>query len=151
MSKIKLDEDLIRGLAALMDETGLTEIEVGEKGYTVRVSKGGGMTIAAAPAAAVPSVIGAEPPASAGAPADTTNLAGAVNSPMVGTVYMAPEPGAPVFIRVGDTVEEGQTILIIEAMKTMNSVAATHSGTIKEILIDNEQPVEYGQPLVIIE
>ena len=89
-------------------------------------------------------------PASEAAPADDSPAQGVVTSPMVGTAYLAPEPGAPVFIRVGDKVEEGQTILIIEAMKTMNSVAATHGGTVKEILVENQQPVEYGQPLVII-
>ena len=148
MSKINADEDLIRKLADLMDETGLTEIEIGDKGHTLRVSKGA--VAAVATAAPAPAVVGAEPPASEAAPADDSPAQGVVTSPMVGTAYLAPEPGAPVFIRVGDKVEEGQTILIIEAMKTMNSVAATHGGTVKEILVENQQPVEYGQPLVII-
>ena len=91
------------------------------------------------------------PSPSVASDADLSNHPGVVSSPMVGTVFVAPEPGAPTFIRVGDKVTEGQTILIIEAMKTMNSVAATCSGTIKQIIIENEQPVEYGQPLVIIE
>ena len=91
------------------------------------------------------------PTAPSAAGDDLANQPGVVTSPMVGTAYLAPEPGAPVFIRVGDQVSEGQTILIIEAMKTMNAVAATHGGTVKQIIVENEQPVEYGQPLVIIE
>ena len=149
MSKMKLDEDLIRTLASLMEETGLTEIEISNDDDTIRVAKGHTTTVQAA---AAPAVATAESPSpSVTGDEDLSNHPGVVTSPMVGTVFMAPEPGAPTFIRVGDKVTEGQTILIIEAMKTMNSVAATCSGTIKQIIIENEQPVEYGQPLVIIE
>ena len=148
MSKMKLDQDLIRTLASLMEETGLTEIEISNDDDTIRVAKGHTTTVqAAAPAP----VIAASPSPSVAGDEDLSNHPGVVTSPMVGTVYMAPEPGAPMFIRVGDKVTEGQTILIIEAMKTMNAVAATCSGTITQIVIDNEQPVEYGQPLAIIE
>jgi acetyl-CoA carboxylase biotin carboxyl carrier protein len=149
MSKIKLDEELIRTLAGLMDETGLTEIEITDDDHTIRVAKGHVAQAVQAAPAAVATAESPSPAASGGD--DLANHPGVVTSPMVGTVYMAPEPGAPVFIRVGDKVAEGQTIMIIEAMKTMNSVAATHSGTVSQIIIENEQPVEYGQPLVIIE
>ncbi|TDI60887.1 MAG: acetyl-CoA carboxylase biotin carboxyl carrier protein [Alphaproteobacteria bacterium] len=148
MTKIKLDEDLIRKLSDLMDETGLTEIEITSDGQAVRVSKGH-VAVADPAVAAAPGT--AESPSPAVEGDDLANHPGAVTSPMVGTVYMGPEPGAPVFIHVGDHVVEGQTILIIEAMKTMNAVAATRSGTVKQIIVENEQPVEYGQPLVIIE
>ena len=152
MSKIKLDEELIRTLSTLMDETGLTEIEITHDDQAVRVSKGH----VAAHAPTVPAI----ELATAGNPAqsvsavdegDLANHPGVVTSPMVGTAYLAPEPGAPAFINIGAKVTEGQTILIIEAMKTMNSVAATRSGTVTQIIIENQQPVEYGQPLVIIE
>ena len=146
MSKLKLDEDLIRKLSELMDETGLTEIEITSDDEAVRVSKG---HVAVSAPAITPAT--AESPSPAVESDDLANHPGAVTSPMVGTIYMAPEPGAPVFIQVGDQVSEGQTILIIEAMKTMNAVAASRGGTIKQILVENEQPVEYGQPLVIIE
>jgi acetyl-CoA carboxylase biotin carboxyl carrier protein len=148
MSKLKLDEDLIRKLSELMDETGLTEIEITSDDEAVRVSKGHVPASAPAPLAIAAT---AESPSPSVEADDQANHPGAVTSPMVGTVYMGPEPGAPVFIHVGDQVAEGQTILIIEAMKTMNAVAATRGGTVKQIIVENEQPVEYGQPLVIIE
>ena len=156
MSKLHLDEKFIRALAEILDEKGLTEIEVSDRGQSIRLSRGTTAVAAAAPVMAQPiaapeaDVVGAEPPPAAAEQASSADHPGVVTSPMVGTAYLAPEPGAPEFIRVGDSVNEGQTILIIEAMKTMNSVAATHGGTVKEILIENEQPVEYGQPLVII-
>ena len=147
MTKLSVDKDLIRELADLLDETGLTELEIEEDDVRVRVSKG---TVAAAPAAAAP----APAPAPAAAPDAETVLRddpGAVTSPMVGTVFVAPEPGQPAFVKVGDTVAEGQTLLIIEAMKTMNPVVAPRSGVVKQILIENEQPVEFGEPLLILE
>jgi acetyl-CoA carboxylase biotin carboxyl carrier protein len=153
MSKIKLDEELIRGLATIMEETGLTEVEITHDEESVRLSRCGATVVAAA-AAPAPVIPTAEAPAPAAPEVtddDAANHPGAVTSPMVGTAYLAPEPGAPIFINVGDRVAEGQTILIIEAMKTMNSVASTRSGTVTKILVENQQPVEYGQPLVIIE
>ncbi len=153
-----LDKGLIRDLAQLLNETGLTEIEIEKDDLKVRVARH-----AAAPAAyAVPAPASA-PPASAsigpgGAPAasasagpDPANHPGCVKSPMVGTAYRAPEPGAPSFIDIGTRVTQGQTLLIIEAMKTMNHIPAPRSGVVKEILIENGQPVEFGEPLVIIE
>jgi acetyl-CoA carboxylase biotin carboxyl carrier protein len=153
-----LDKGLIRDLAQLLNETGLTEIEIEKDDLKVRVARH-----AAAPAAyAVSAPASAAPPspasASAGAPAatapagpDPANHPGCVKSPMVGTAYRAPEPGAPAFIDIGTRVTQGQTLLIIEAMKTMNHIPAPRSGVVKEILIENGQPVEFGEPLVIIE
>ena len=153
-----LDKGLIRDLAQLLNETGLTEIEIEKDDLKVRVARH-----AAAPAAyAVPAPASA-PPASAsigpgGAPAasasagpDPANHPGCVKSPMLGSAYRAPEPGAPTFIDIGTRVTQGQTLLIIEAMKTMNHIPAPRSGVVKEILIENGQPVEFGEPLVIIE
>jgi acetyl-CoA carboxylase biotin carboxyl carrier protein len=153
-----LDKGLIRDLAQLLNETGLTEIEIEKDDLKVRVARH-----AAAPAAyAVPapaSVASASPvstpsgasAAASAAGADPANHPGCVKSPMVGTAYRAPEPGAPSFIEIGTRVTQGQTLLIIEAMKTMNHIPAPRSGVVKEILIENGQPVEFGEPLVIIE
>jgi len=150
MNKHQIDADLVRRLAALLDETGLTELEYSTNSLRVRVAKNHG---GAAVSVAVP------PPAapSAGAAArETTAPArgehpGAVTSPMVGTAYCAPEPGAMPFVKVGDAVRPGQTLLIIEAMKVMNPVAAPRAGTVTEILVRDAQPVEYGEVLLIIE
>jgi acetyl-CoA carboxylase biotin carboxyl carrier protein len=154
-SGMNVDTDLIRELAELLNETGLTEIEVEEDDRKIRVARQGYMVDAAmhdsyyvephgrtssAPAAAAPGV----PDAPA---ADTAN---ALKSPMVGTAYLAPEPGAANFIKPGDSVKEGDTLLIVEAMKVMNPITADRSGTIGAILIENAQPVEYDQPLVTI-
>jgi acetyl-CoA carboxylase biotin carboxyl carrier protein len=152
-SKTDIDQQLIRDLAVLLDETGLSEIEVEHHGLKLRVARNLTVTStvsapAAAVAAAAPS---AAVPATADAPADASKHPGAVPSPMVGTVYMAPEPGAPNFVDIGAHVSEGQTLLIIEAMKTMNHIPAPRSGTVTAILCSNEQPVEFGEPLVIIE
>jgi acetyl-CoA carboxylase biotin carboxyl carrier protein len=142
-----VDEGLIRGLAALLDETGLSEIEIEQKGLRVRIARN--LTIAAA----VPSIgsasIAAAPAAIAGRDADTHP--GTLKSPMVGTCYRAAEPGAPPFAEVGTVVKQGQTVLIIEAMKTMNHIPAPRSGTVTAVLVENGQPVEYGEPLLIIE
>ncbi|HEX6956499.1 MAG TPA: acetyl-CoA carboxylase biotin carboxyl carrier protein [Ferrovibrio sp.] len=145
---------MIRDLADLLNETGLTEIEWSEGPLKVRVTKGGaaGAPVYAAPAsvAAAPAVPAAA--ASAGASeADLASHPGAVKSPMVGTIYVAPEPGAAPFVKVGDTVNAGQTLLIVEAMKTMNPITAPKGGRIAQILIENQQPVEFGQVLLIIE
>ena len=156
MKKLKVDQDLIRQLAGLLDETGLTEIEVESDDHRIRVAKGGAAYVTA-PAAAS----GAPAASPAGASVATDNdpntsveaalHPGAVTSPMVGTAYLSPEPGAPTFVKEGDRVETGQTLMIIEAMKTMNPVEAPRSGTVTRVLVSNEQPVEYGEPLLIIE
>jgi acetyl-CoA carboxylase biotin carboxyl carrier protein len=135
----------IRELAALLNETGLTEIEIEQNGTRLRVARGTTQVVShAAPVAAAPATASTEAPKPSG-PA-----AGAVPSPMVGTVYISPEPGKPPFVKVGDTVKEGATLLIIEAMKTMNPILAPRSGTVKEICIADAQPVEFGQSLLIL-
>lgn len=141
------NEDLIRSLANLLNETGLTEIEIEENNVRVRVART--MPIHTVPFSHVPSAgVGA----SIGAPASSLeNHPGVVTSPMVGTAYRAPEPGAPTFVEIGSVVREGDTLLIVEAMKTMNQISAPRGGTVKIILVENGQPVEYGEPLMIIE
>ena len=151
-SGMNVDIDLVRALAELLTETGLTEIEVEDDDRKVRVARGAA-PVAYAPAmpqlaAPAPAAASAAAPAAAAPAADSH--AGALKSPMVGTVYLAPEPGAPDFVKVGDSVKEGQTLVIIEAMKVMNPIAADKAGTVKAILVDNAQPVEFGQPLVVI-
>ena len=138
-----IDADMIRDLADLLSETGLTEIEIEHKDMRVRVARGG----AAAPTAM------AAPPAADTAASDTAPAAipGTVTSPMVGTVYRSPEPGADPFVEVGAAVSEGQTVMIIEAMKTMNHIPSPRSGTVTQILVEDGQPVEFGEPLVVIE
>jgi acetyl-CoA carboxylase biotin carboxyl carrier protein len=147
-----VDEGMIRGLANLLNDTGLTEIEIEQKGLRVRVART--LTIsAAAPLYAPGGAMMAAQPAG-GAPAaakEADSHPGTVRSPMVGTCYRAPEPGAPSFAEVGSVVKQGQTILIVEAMKTMNHIPAPRPGTVKAILVENGQPVEYGEPLMIIE
>jgi acetyl-CoA carboxylase biotin carboxyl carrier protein len=149
MTKFEPDDDLIRRLAALLEETGLSEIEYEAEGQRIRVGRGGA-TVAAAPIAVAP-----PPPEASAAPAAAPSAeavpAGAVISPMVGTVYLATEPGAPALLKVGDKVAEGQTLLIIEAMKVMNPLASPHAGTVTRILVSDGQPVEFGEPLLIIE
>jgi acetyl-CoA carboxylase biotin carboxyl carrier protein len=146
------DSALIRELATLLDETSLTEIEIERAGLRLRVARN--ISIAAAmPAQVVAAApVGAAAPAiAAAAPADLSKHPGAVTSPMVGTAYWAPEPGAKPFIEVGAKVSVGQTILIIEAMKTMNQIPSPRAGTVTQILVEDGQPVEFGEPLVIIE
>jgi len=151
-SGMNVDIQLVRELAELLGETGLTEIEVEDNDRKIRVARGG-VAMAAPMAMAAPAAMPAPVPASAApapeAPA-AADTAGALKSPMVGTVYLAPEPGAADFIKVGDTVKEGQTLLIVEAMKVMNPIAADKSGTVKAILVENAQPIEFDQPLVVI-
>lgn len=145
------DSALIRELALLLDETSLTEIEIERAGLRVRVARNVSI------AAAMPPSYQSAPPmpvASAAATAATADLSkhpGAVPSPMVGTAYWAPEPGAKPFIDVGVKVTVGQTLLIIEAMKTMNQIPSPRAGTVTQILVEDGQPVEFGEPLVIIE
>jgi len=150
-SGMNVDTKLVRELAEMLAETGLTEIEVEDGDRKVRVSRGGGVMMAAAPqqmtaAPAAPAAVSAAAPTTE-APAAAE---GALKSPMVGTVYLTPEPGAQPFVKVGDSVKQGDTLLIIEAMKVMNPIAADKAGTVRSILVENAQPVEYDQPLVVI-
>jgi acetyl-CoA carboxylase biotin carboxyl carrier protein len=149
-AKISSDDSaLIRELALLLDETSLTEIEIERAGLRVRVARN--ISIAASmPASFQPAAPGAVGTAAAAA-VDLSNHPGVVPSPMVGTAYWSPEPGAKPFIDVGAKVSVGQTLLIIEAMKTMNQIPSPRAGTVTQILVEDGQPVEFGEPLVIIE
>lgn len=147
------DSVLIRELALLLAETNLTEIEIERAGLRVRVARN--ISIAASVPAAVHAVgapaIVAAPAAAVAAATDLAKHPGAVPSPMVGTAYWAPEPGAKPFVEVGSKVSVGQTLMIIEAMKTMNQIPSPRAGTVTQILVEDGQPVEFGEPLVIIE
>jgi len=146
------DSALVRELALLLDETSLTEIEIERAGLRLRVARN--VSVAATmpmQMAAAPAALPAAAAAAAPAAADLSKHPGAVTSPMVGTAYWAPEPGAKPFIEVGSKVSVGQTLLIIEAMKTMNQIPSPRAGTVTQILVEDGQPVEYGEPLVIIE
>jgi len=145
--KLTIDPDLIRRLAALLKETGLGEIEYAEGERRVRVAMPGPAPAMAPAVAAAPAAAAAGAPATAAANAP----AGALTSPMVGTAYLSPEPNAPHFVKPGDKVREGQTVLIIEAMKVMNAIRAPRAGTVTRILVANGAPVEYGEPLLVIE
>jgi len=147
MSKLQVNEDVVRRLAELLDEMQLSEIEYESGGERIRVAKSAGT---AAPAAFAPQQMPA-PPQPAGHRAEEAMPEGAVTSPMVGTVYVAPEPDAPLFVQVGDEVHEGQTLLIIEAMKVMNPLPSPRAGKITRVLVDNGDPVEYGELLMVIE
>jgi acetyl-CoA carboxylase biotin carboxyl carrier protein len=143
--KIVIDPELIGELTKLLESNNLTEIEVQRGDQRVRVARGGTVYASSAPAAA---------PAASAAPAAPTDHArnpGVVSSPMVGTVYWAPEPGAKPFIEEGSEVSAGQTILIVEAMKTMNAIPAPRAGKVTKILVEDGQPVEFGEPLIILE
>ncbi len=145
---MQVDPELVRQLAVLLDETNLTEIEVQDGDRKIRVARN--IAVAAAP-------VYAQAPAAAPAPAAPVAIEaaadhpGTVKSPMVGTAYLSAEPGAKQFASPGDKVSAGQTLLIVEAMKVMNSIAAPRAGTVKAVLVENGQPVEYDQPLVIVE
>ncbi|TYL99970.1 acetyl-CoA carboxylase biotin carboxyl carrier protein [Bradyrhizobium rifense] len=147
------DSALVRELALLLDETSLTEIEIERAGLRLRVARN--ISVAATMpvplAHAAPALVAAPAAAPAAAAADMSKHPGAVTSPMVGTAYWAPEPGAKPFVEVGSKVSVGQTLLIIEAMKTMNQIPSTRAGTVTQILVEDGQPVEFGEPLVIIE
>lgn len=155
-SGMNIDTALVRELAELLNETGLTEIEVEDDDRKIRVSRGA--VASAAPVyAAAPAPVAAAPAPAAAAPAPAEpaapagpDLKNAVKSPMVGTCYLAPEPGAAPFVTVGQAVKEGDTLLIVEAMKVMNPITAPRAGTITAILIETAQPVEFDQPLVVI-
>lgn len=154
MSRVPFDAEAIRKLANILTETGLTEIEIAEKDSRIRVVRAHppAASYAAPPApapqaAAPPVAIVVETPAAA----DPAKHPGAVLSPMVGVAYLAPEPGAPPYVAIGQKVSEGQTLLLIEAMKTFNQIKASKSGTVAQILIAPGTPVEYGEPLMILE
>ena len=154
MSKQKpaIDANLIRELAQLLEETGLSEIEIERDGQRVRVVKQRNgdrqQTHVSPPLSDSPPTI---PNAGGAAPLDLVNHPGAVKSPMVGTAYRSPEPGAMPFVDIGSQVAAGATVLIIEAMKTMNQIPAPRSGTVTKILVEDGQPVEFGEPLMVIE
>ena len=148
MAKFDVDEALIRKLAELLQDTGLTEIEYENGAQRIRVNRESPV-IMAAPAAAAPTAPAASVPAAA--PGTDQPPAGAVTSPMVGTAYTAAEPGAAAYVKVGDRVAKGQTLLIIEAMKVMNPIAAPHGGTVTEIYVQDGRPVEYGEVLMVIQ
>jgi acetyl-CoA carboxylase biotin carboxyl carrier protein len=143
------DSALIRELALLLDETSLTEIEIERAGLRVRVARN--ISIAASMPANYQPAASASAASGVPAAADLAKHPGVVPSPMVGTAYWSPEPGAKPFIEVGSKVSAGQTLLIIEAMKTMNQIPSPRAGTVTQILVEDGQPVEYGEPLVIIE
>ena len=151
-----VDTALVRELAELLGETGLSEIEVEDGERKIRVARGGGAVMQAAPMQAPGAAAPAAPAPAPDAQASTSpepaadDHSDALKSPMVGTCYLAPEPGAEDFVKVGDSVSEGDTLLIVEAMKVMNPIAADRSGTVKAILVGNAQPVEFDQPLVVI-
>ena len=150
---IDIEAAWIRELAAIMTETSLTEIEIEKADVRLRVSRGVASVGVAAPAVAPPPAAAATTPQpmteTASEPARSP--AGAVPSPMVGTVYLSPSPGADPFVRKGDTVSEGQTLMIVEAMKTMNPIASPRGGVVKDILVQDAQPVEFGEALVVLE
>ena len=142
-------EDTVRSLARLLEETGLTEIEIEQGGLRVRVARPGTVAYAMPPTSTL-----IEAPRGAGAVGDALDAAkhpGVVTSPMVGTAYRSPEPGAKPFIDIGSQVKAGETLLIIEAMKTMNQIPAPRAGIVTQILFEDAQPVEFGEPLVIVE
>jgi acetyl-CoA carboxylase biotin carboxyl carrier protein len=147
--RTSFDKDLIRELAQLLDETGLSEIEIEHEGQKIRVARG------AKPVAAAVAAEAGKPGSREGGrhakPEELVFHPGTVASPMVGTAYRSPEPGAPPFVEVGSRVTAGQTLLIIEAMKTMNHIPAPYAGTVLAVLITDGQPVEYGEPLAVIE
>jgi len=156
-SKTKLDTGMVRELAAILREADLGEVEIEHEGLRIRVSKATSMApaaptmvhapVAAAPAPAAPAAVAAptSAPAAAAAPSN------AVTSPMVGTVYLSPDPASKVFVNVGDKVKKGDTLMLIEAMKTFNPVTADEAGTVKEILVTDSQPVEFGEALIVVE
>ena len=154
-----IDARLVRKLADILTDTGLSEIEVERDGLKIRVAKT--LAAAAAPIHYAPAPMAAAAPAAAPAPAahsgdgasapEVARKGDVVNSPMVGTVYLQPQPDAPPFVKVGDTVTAGQTLLIVEAMKTMNPIPAPRAGVVLEVLVADSQPVEFGEPLVVLE
>ena len=151
MSGLLVDADAIRALAEILTDTGLTEIEIAEKDSRIRVARAPASVQAVAPApVAAPVAAPAVAPVPA-APADLSRHPGAVNSPMVGVAYLTPDPSSPPFVSEGQIVSAGQTLMLIEAMKTFNQIKAPKAGTVKTLLVASGDPVEFGQPLAIIE
>lgn len=147
---MQVDPELVRQLAELLDETNLTEIEVQDGERRIKVARN--VTVGAAPAIAMPAAAApAAAPAAAAAPVAEADHPGTVKSPMVGTVYLSSEPGGKHFVAPGDKVTAGQTLLIVEAMKVMNAISAPRAGTVRALLVENGQPVEYDQPLLVVE
>ncbi|GBQ76403.1 acetyl-CoA carboxylase biotin carboxyl carrier protein [Acetobacter malorum] len=154
MSGLLVDADAIRALAEILTDTGLTEIEVSEKDSRIRVARAPATVQATAPAAVAapaPAPVAAPAAPVPAAPADLSRHPGAVNSPMVGVAYLTPDPSSPPFVSEGQIVSAGQTLLLIEAMKTFNQIKAPKAGTVKTLLVTSGDPVEFGQPLAIIE
>ncbi|MFT8656515.1 MAG: acetyl-CoA carboxylase biotin carboxyl carrier protein [Acetobacter papayae] len=153
MSGLLVDADAIRALAEILAETGLTEIEIAEKDNRIRVARMPApvQAVAAATPAVAQAPAPVAAPAAAPAAADLSRHPGAVSSPMVGVAYLTPDPSSPPFVTEGQTVSAGQTLLLIEAMKTFNQIKAPKSGTLKALLVASGDPVEFGQPLAIIE
>ena len=149
MAKDKIDQDVIRELAQLLDETGLTEIEFEQGGRRVRVARQVQQTVISAGRGGMPATEAI--PTAGAVPVDPAKHPGVVASPMVGTAYVSAEPGARPFVEIGTRVSAGQTLIIIEAMKTMNQIPAPRAGTVIQILIEDGQPVEFGEPLLILE
>jgi acetyl-CoA carboxylase biotin carboxyl carrier protein len=152
--QLGVDAAAIRELAELLTETGLTEIEIEHGGQRLRVARQASPVMSYSGATA-PMTVMSEPVRSGGAteavaPRREGHASGTVTSPMVGTVYVSPEPGKPAFVKVGDTVREGDTLLIVEAMKTMNPILAPRAGTVTEICIKDSQPIEFGQALLVL-
>jgi acetyl-CoA carboxylase biotin carboxyl carrier protein len=148
LSRIKFDPEAIRALATILSDTGLTEIEIVEADSRIRVARAAAPVVAPVTYAAPPPAVAA-PAAAPAAPAPSA--AGTVASPMVGIAYLSAEPGAPAYVTVGQTVTAGQTVMLIEAMKTFNQIKAPRAGTVASILVTSGQPVEYDQPLMVIE
>ncbi|GEB37421.1 acetyl-CoA carboxylase biotin carboxyl carrier protein subunit [Gluconacetobacter liquefaciens] len=149
MSRLLVDADAIRALAEILTETGLTEIEIAEKDNRIRVARAAPGVVHAVPAAAAAAPIAAAPVAAA--PADPAKHPGAVTSPMVGVAYLTPDPSSPPFVTEGQSVTAGQTLMLIEAMKTFNQIKAPRAGTLKKLLVVSGDPVEFGEALAIIE
>ena len=150
MMRKEIDEDLVRRLARLLEETGLSEIEYSGKDWSLRVAKGAAVTNAVVTSAVSP-VPGPSQLSAAEPPEPDASHPGAVVSPMVGTAYASAEPGAPPFVKEGDKVRQGQTVLIVEAMKVMNPIPAPRTGTVMRVAVGNGQPVEFGELLMVID
>ena len=152
MTATPVDLELVRQLASLLDDKGLTELEIASGDFQIRMAKGHAPVVTAYAPGAGAGPIAAPAAASApAAPAPAADPAGLVASPMVGTAYLAPQPGAPVFVREGDRVRTGQTLLIIEAMKVMNPLPSPRDGTVTRIIVRDGQPVEFGEHLIVVE
>jgi acetyl-CoA carboxylase biotin carboxyl carrier protein len=152
MTRLPVDTEAIRTLAQILQDTGLTEIEISEKDSRIRVVRAPATVAAVVPAAAPPTVAATPPPAPPASEIDDFALhAGAVKSPMVGIAFLSPEPGSPPFATLGQSVAAGQTLLLIEAMKTFNQIKAPRSGTLTRVMVQSSEPVEYGQVLMVIE